>query len=85
MFASSAIISEICLTPLVSRGQDFKCAAQAAWPKTRQRGAFAPSAARLNREADAHAVLAPAVEGFPSTQQFPELTEAQAVLAALSP
>ena len=35
--------------------------------------------------ADAHAVLAPAVEGFPPTQHFPELTEAQAFLAALSP
>jgi predicted ATPase len=29
-----------------------------------------------NRDADAHAVLALAVEGFPPTQQFPELTEA---------
>jgi predicted negative regulator of RcsB-dependent stress response len=38
-----------------------------------------------NRDADAHAVLAPAVEGFPPTQQFPELTEAQALLAALNP
>jgi len=38
-----------------------------------------------NRDADAHAVLGPAVEGFPLTQQFPELTEAQALLAALSP
>jgi len=38
-----------------------------------------------NRDADAHAVLAPAVEGFPPTQQFPELTEAQALLAALIP
>jgi len=37
-----------------------------------------------NRDADAHAVLAPAVEGFPPTQHFPELTEAQALLAALS-
>ena len=37
-----------------------------------------------NRDADAHAALAPAVEGFPPTQQFPELTEAQALLAALS-
>ena len=37
-----------------------------------------------NRDADAHAVLAPAVEGFPPTQQFPELTDAQALLAALS-
>ena len=36
------------------------------------------------RDADAHAVLAPAVEGFPPTQQFPELTEAQALLAAPS-
>jgi class 3 adenylate cyclase/predicted ATPase len=38
-----------------------------------------------NRDADAHAVLAPAVEGFPPTQQFPELTEAQTLLLALSP
>jgi predicted ATPase len=36
-----------------------------------------------NRDADAHAVLAPAVEGFPPTEQFPELTEAQALLEAL--
>ena len=38
-----------------------------------------------DRDADAHAVLAPAVEGFPPTQQFPELTEVQNLLAALSP
>jgi predicted ATPase len=38
-----------------------------------------------NRDADAHAVLAPALKGFPPTQQFPELTEAQALLAALNP
>jgi predicted ATPase len=38
-----------------------------------------------NRDADAHAVLAPAVEGFPPTRQFPELAEAQTLLAALSP
>ena len=37
-----------------------------------------------NRDADAHTVLVPAVEGFPPTQQFPELTEAQAILATLS-
>jgi predicted ATPase len=37
-----------------------------------------------DRDADAHAVLAPAVRGFPPTQQFPELTEAQTLLAALS-
>jgi adenylate cyclase len=37
-----------------------------------------------NRDADAHAVLAPAVEGFPPTQQFPELTEAQTLLVALN-
>ena len=36
------------------------------------------------RDADAHAMLAAAVEGFPPTQQFPELTEAQALLSALS-
>jgi len=38
-----------------------------------------------NRDADANAVLAPAVEGFPSTRQFPELTEAQTLLSALTP
>jgi predicted ATPase len=38
-----------------------------------------------NRDADAHAVLALAVEGFPPTRQFPELTEAQTLLAALNP
>ena len=37
-----------------------------------------------NRDADAHPVLAPAVEGFPPTQQFPELTEAQTLLSAIS-
>jgi len=37
-----------------------------------------------DRDADAHAVLAPAVEGFPPTRQFPELNEAQALLSALS-
>jgi predicted ATPase len=34
-----------------------------------------------NRDADARAVLAPAVEGFPPTRQFPELTQAQALLS----
>ena len=38
-----------------------------------------------NRDADAHAVLALAVEGFSPTRQFPELTEAQTLLAALNP
>jgi DNA-binding winged helix-turn-helix (wHTH) protein/predicted ATPase len=38
-----------------------------------------------NRDADAHAVLAPAVEGFPPTRQFPELTEAQALVLTLNP
>ena len=37
-----------------------------------------------DREADAHTALAPAVEGFPPTQQFPELTYAQTLLAPLS-
>jgi predicted ATPase len=38
-----------------------------------------------DRDADAHAVLAPAVDGFPPTQRFPELAEAQTFLAALNP
>ena len=37
-----------------------------------------------NRDVDAHAVLVPAVEGFPPTQQFPELAEAQTLLSALN-
>jgi len=36
------------------------------------------------RDADAHAALLPAVEGFPPNQQFPELTEALTLLSALS-
>ena len=35
------------------------------------------------RAADAHAVLAPALEGFSPTPEFPEIAEAQALLAAL--
>jgi predicted ATPase len=38
-----------------------------------------------NRDADAYGVLATAVAGFPPTQQFPELAEAQPLLAALNP
>lgn len=37
-----------------------------------------------NRDADAHTVLVPVVEGFPPTRQFPELAEAQALLSVLS-
>jgi predicted ATPase len=37
-----------------------------------------------NRDADAHAALAPAFEGFPPTRQFPELAETQTLLSALS-
>ena len=37
-----------------------------------------------NRAADAHAVLAPVLEGFSPTPDFPEIDEAQALLAALA-
>jgi predicted ATPase len=37
-----------------------------------------------NRAADAHAVLAPALEGFSPTPEFPEIEEAQTLLAELS-
>jgi predicted ATPase len=37
------------------------------------------------RPADAHAVLAPALEGFLPTPEFPEIAEAQMLLAALAP
>jgi predicted ATPase len=44
--------------------------------------------ARLYRAADhgadAHAALASAVEGFPPTQQFPELAEGQTLISVLS-
>jgi hypothetical protein len=36
------------------------------------------------RPADAHAVLAPALEGFSPTPEFPEIAEAQTLLAALA-
>jgi tetratricopeptide (TPR) repeat protein len=37
------------------------------------------------RPADAHAVLAPALEGFAATPEMPEIAEARALLAALTP
>ena len=37
-----------------------------------------------NRAADAHAVLVPALEGFAPTPEFPEIAEAQTLLAALA-
>jgi predicted ATPase len=37
-----------------------------------------------NRAADAHAVLAPALDGFAPTPEFPEIAEAQTLLAALA-
>jgi tetratricopeptide (TPR) repeat protein len=37
-----------------------------------------------DRLADAHAVLAPALEGFSPTPEFPEIEQAQALLAALA-
>ncbi|MBV9286212.1 MAG: hypothetical protein JO288_00060, partial [Hyphomicrobiales bacterium] len=39
---------------------------------------------RAERRVDAHAVLAPALEGFARTPQMPEIAEAQALLAALA-
>jgi hypothetical protein len=36
------------------------------------------------RPAEAHAVLAPAVEGFAPTPQMPEIAEAQALLRAVN-
>ena len=36
------------------------------------------------RPAEAHAVLAPALEGFAPTPEMPEIAEAQALLAALA-
>ena len=38
----------------------------------------------ISRPADAHAVIAPALEGFSPTPQMPEIQEAEALLAALA-
>jgi hypothetical protein len=70
-------------------GQSLQ-AAIAQWQKARSYELRAASAlAKLyratNRDADARGVLMSAVEGFPPTQQFPELAEAQALLSAPSP
>jgi predicted ATPase len=37
----------------------------------------------MDRPADAHAVLAPALEGFSPTPEFPEIAEALALLTTL--
>jgi hypothetical protein len=37
----------------------------------------------MGRHVEAHAVLAPALEGFSATPEMPEITEAQALLAAI--
>ena len=43
-----------------------------------------PSSTNLTgRPAEAHAVLAPALEGFSPTPEMPEIAEAQALLAAI--
>jgi hypothetical protein len=41
------------------------------------------STSRQAAPADAHAILAPALEGFAPTPEMPEIAEAQALLAAL--
>jgi hypothetical protein len=38
----------------------------------------------MNRATDAHAMLTPALEGFSPTSEFPEIEEAQKLLAALN-
>ena len=38
----------------------------------------------INRAAEAHVILAPALEGFSPTPEFPEIEEAQTLLAALA-
>ncbi|MGA9210648.1 MAG: hypothetical protein WB347_22855, partial [Terriglobales bacterium] len=37
-----------------------------------------------SRQVDAHAILAPALEGFSPTLEFPEIAEAQTLLDALA-
>ena len=48
------------------------------------RGARAGQALSINRRpAEAHAVLAPALEGFSPTPEMPEIAEAQTLLVAI--
>ena len=49
-----------------------------------RRSALAKLYQSTGRPADAHAVLAPALEGFSPTPEMPEIAEAQALLAALA-
>jgi hypothetical protein len=49
----------------------------------RAAGSLAKLYQATNRPADAHAVLAPALEGVSSTPEMPEIAEAQALLAGL--
>jgi hypothetical protein len=45
---------------------------------------MAPKKYNQGRAADAHAVLAPVLEGFSPTLEFPEIQEAETLLAALA-
>jgi hypothetical protein len=47
--------------------------------------AFGSLLSSCGRAADAHAVLAPALEGFSPTPEFPEISEAQRLLAIVTP
>ena len=59
-------------------------AARHAQLRTARGAALAKLYQSTARPADAHAVLAPALEGFSPTPEMPEIAEAQALLAALA-
>ena len=68
-------------TPPICRGKDLT--QLASFASSRAKRADGLLNADGSRPADAHAVLAPALEGFAPTPEMPEIAEAQALLAAL--
>jgi predicted ATPase len=76
--ANTAPVEEALLTAIAiaqqQKAQSFELRAALSLGKLYQ---------NTRRAADAHAVLAPALEGFASTPEFPEIEEAQALLATL--
>jgi predicted ATPase len=72
--AEEAFLTSIAIAQQ-QKAKSFELRAALALPKLYQ---------SINRAADAHAVLTPALEGFSATPELPDIEEAQRLLAALS-
>ena len=77
--ASAAPAEEALLTAIAVAKQQGTCSFE-----LRAALSMAKLYQSTSRHADAHAVLAPALEGFRPTPEMPEIAEAQALLAALA-